>query len=320
METEKLPPPIEFEKWCAWNAAPCEKSAEAQIERLQEKIQKLEAEAIKDSHRLAEANLRAAQMESQHKQAAEIATAATKELATKSERIQELEAMLESIGAGGVSAQRVTQGKDHIEQPIEMVAAPVVLPEPVAVIENGSLKWKIPTGEYSIDVELIRGLHNLYTEQQVRELLATGGQPQLLARSLAAMKTLELTASPIDDANGDLDARIPSEAWRAFVDVRAALLYEVTQMGAKEAPGLLNALKVALSALEAISEEMTVGERYTNAGQHLVDALPTLRDALAKSLEDPQPQADALDAESDYQRGYRHGYNRRDAEVQGALL
>ena len=31
-------------------------------------------------------------------------------------------------------------------------------------------------------------------------------------------------------------------------------------------------------------------------------------------------QADARDAESEYQRGYRHGYNRRDAEVQGALL
>lgn len=31
-------------------------------------------------------------------------------------------------------------------------------------------------------------------------------------------------------------------------------------------------------------------------------------------------QADARDAESDYRRGYRHGYNRRDAEVQGALL
>lgn len=33
-----------------------------------------------------------------------------------------------------------------------------------------------------------------------------------------------------------------------------------------------------------------------------------------------QTQAEARDAESDYQRGYRHGYNRRDAEVQGALL
>lgn len=56
--------------------------------------------------------------------------------------------------------------------------APMVLPEPVAVIENGSLKWKIPTGEYSIDVELIRGLYNLYTEQQVRELLAAHGITQ----------------------------------------------------------------------------------------------------------------------------------------------
>ncbi|BDR10708.1 hypothetical protein CTR2_R40460 [Comamonas thiooxydans] len=44
----------------------------------------------------------------------------------------------------------------------------------------------------------------------------------------------------------------------------------------------------------------------------------------AKPKHSPLPmhvaQADARDAESDYQRGYRHGYNRRDAEVQGALL
>lgn len=57
---------------------------------------------------------------------------AAKELRRLHAKVQELEAMLESAGAGGVSAQRVTQGKDHIEQPIEMVAAPVVLPEPVA--------------------------------------------------------------------------------------------------------------------------------------------------------------------------------------------
>lgn len=31
------------------------------------------------------------------------------------------------------------------------------------------------------------------------------------------------------------------------------------------------------------------------------------------------PQTDARDAESDYQRGYRHGYNRSNAEVRGAL-
>ena len=42
------------------------------------------------------------------------------------------------------------------------------------------------------------------------------------------------------------------------------------------------ALAAALKALEAISEEMTVGERYTNAGQYLIDALPTARAALAQ--------------------------------------
>lgn len=44
------------------------------------------------------------------------------ELRRQHARIQELEAMLESIGAGGVSAQRVTQGKDHLAQDSKMVA------------------------------------------------------------------------------------------------------------------------------------------------------------------------------------------------------
>lgn len=37
--------------------------------------------------------------------------------------------MLEAIGAGGVSAQRITQGKDHFAQDSKMVSAPVVLPD-----------------------------------------------------------------------------------------------------------------------------------------------------------------------------------------------
>lgn len=54
---------------------------------------------------------------------------AAKELRRLHARVQELEAMLDSVGAGGVSAQRVTQGKDHVAQPLEMVSAPVVLPD-----------------------------------------------------------------------------------------------------------------------------------------------------------------------------------------------
>ena len=33
---------------------------------------------------------------------------------------------------------------------------------------------------------------------------------------------------------------------------------------------------------DAIFDEMTVGERYTNAGQYLIDAFPVVREALAK--------------------------------------
>ncbi|WP_368640430.1 hypothetical protein ABRZ04_04245 [Castellaniella ginsengisoli] len=55
------------------------------------------------------------------------------------------------------------------------------------------------------------------------------------------------------------------------------------------------ALAAALKALEAISDEMTVGERYTNAGQYLIDALPTVRAALAQqSAEQPSGNSGEL--------------------------
>lgn len=77
-----------------------------------------------------------------------------------------------------VSAQRVTQAADHIEQPLEMVAAPVVLPEPEAeVVEcRGDCPFQDGTNN-EISVHLPVGT-KLYTEQQVRELLAAHGITQ----------------------------------------------------------------------------------------------------------------------------------------------
>lgn len=49
-------------------------------------------------------------------------------------------------------------------------------------------------------------------------------------------------------------------------------------------PDLLGALQLALQALEEISNEMTLGERYTNAGQYLIDALQPSREAISKAL------------------------------------
>ena len=49
------------------------------------------------------------------------------------------------------------------------------------------------------------------------------------------------------------------------------------------APEMLEALQGALKALDSIGDEMTVGERYTNAGQYLLDALQPARSAIAKA-------------------------------------
>ena len=43
---------------------------------------------------------------------------------------------------------------------------------------------------------------------------------------------------------------------------------------------LLSALIIALKALEEVSSEMTVGDRFTNAGQSVLDALEPARDAI----------------------------------------
>ena len=53
------------------------------------------------------------------------------------------------------------------------------------------------------------------------------------------------------------------------------------------APELLEALRGALKALDAIGDEMTVGERYTNAGQYLLDSLTPARAAIAKATGEP---------------------------------
>jgi hypothetical protein len=91
-------------------------------------------------------------------------------------RVQELEGMLDSVGAGGVSAQRITQGKDHFAQDRKMAPVTVVLPEPVAAqtrLVGGSTNW---TTVSLFHAKSLTGgayeLRYLHTEQQVRELLA----------------------------------------------------------------------------------------------------------------------------------------------------
>lgn len=53
-------------------------------------------------------------------------------------RNQELEAMLDAVGAGGVSAQRITQAADHIAQDRKMVAAQ----EPFGYFKAEPFGWR----------------------------------------------------------------------------------------------------------------------------------------------------------------------------------
>ena len=52
---------------------------------------------------------------------------------------------------------------------------------------------------------------------------------------------------------------------------------------------LRQAAEQALVALEAIGNEMTVGERFTNAGQSLIEALGPLRAALSQQPATTEP-------------------------------
>ncbi len=54
------------------------------------------------------------------------------------------------------------------------------------------------------------------------------------------------------------------------------------------APELLEALKVSRAAIAEACEGMTVGERFTNAGQALLDALEPARAAIAKATGEQQ--------------------------------
>ena len=105
------------------------------------------------------------------------------------------------------------------------------------------------------------------------------------------------------------------------VDYRG-LFSQVQRAIKRSDPGYAEMLRQLEGHLQELGQRWYAGD--TNVVDEILqlycierDARKTVRQDAAAS---PQAQADARDAESDYQRGYRHGYNRRDAEVQGALL
>lgn len=63
----------------------------------------------------------------------------------------------------------------HVRMMHDTATNPVQLPEPLAKVERGGLKWHMPDSRYSLPVRYLQGTHKLYTEQQVRDILAQYG-------------------------------------------------------------------------------------------------------------------------------------------------
>ena len=124
---------------------------------------------------------------------------AAKELRRLHARVQELEAMLDAVGAGGVSAQRITQQspKDHIQRK----------PEPFGYFKAEPFGWRdcaetddgaialydapqppVPSGMRLVNAGALQMVINALRRdaeegkaargEMADELLATGGQPQ----------------------------------------------------------------------------------------------------------------------------------------------
>lgn len=95
---------------------------------------------------------------------------------------------------------------------------------------------------------------------------------------------LDISVQPQGDAN--VYALLNDGNWLAQVRMNGELMpsrQESILRLLASAPELLGALTIALQALDAIGDEMTVGDRFTNAGQDLIDALQPARAAIAKT-------------------------------------
>ena len=79
----------------------------------------------------------------------------------------------------------------------------------------------------------------------------------------------------IDDA-GRVIAHVPRQG-RSYDEVLSIA------MRIAALPALADAVVAGRDAMDAIVSEMTVGDRFSNAGQSAIDALPILRDAAAKA-------------------------------------
>lgn len=151
--------------------------------------------------------------------------------------------------------------------------------------------------------------------QWLQELIALCGPEDHELRERVMRSAAPAPADSLATATG-LPAQARSKSGWTFEELEAQLA-EATKADPENCRAvgeeLLKSIHDNFKALKAAGWDGPVDSPV----EVVTDLLNLLDEAKAAA---PQAQAEARDAESDYQRGYRHGYNRRDAEVQGALL
>lgn len=193
---------------------------------------------------------------------------------TLNDRVQKLEAMLEAVGAGGVSAQRVTQAADHIEQDRKMAAAQVVLPEPDGwryPAPNSDFHYYEERRDFPVECKHLN-YEPLYTERQVRELLAKA----------------TCTKSQTQEPFGYFKAE--PFGWRdcAETDEGAIALYEAPQpqadaRDAERVYALYTALEVCSAELFAQCAHQGRAMKYVEQARKALAAEQCSRAAIAKA-------------------------------------
>jgi hypothetical protein len=130
------------------------------------------------------------------------------------------------------------------------------------------------------------------------EAIGAGGVEPLRKPAAAPQAVQVIKANCYSDDNGDYWRDCPDDC--DFVDgLKVGDTYELQ------------------ASIRAWSETF----RVTKAPDETSDDYEVELVSTDAPLAATQPAAQGMEApESEYQRGYRHGYNRRDAEVQGALL
>ena len=190
-----------------------------------------------------------------------------------------------------------------------LAATPAAAPDMVSV-------KKVDANNYCRILAALRMEEEGDPVAEVQNLLAAAAEPAVLPEPVgwrhSRTLTLHETEQEVQLADGD------SHAQTLFTEQQVRAL--LAGVSAPAAVAVEQAPVLYVSKGQLSNHRDPDGPDSANAGRYLPARITPAGNFTMPLFAAPQAQAGARDAESDYQRGYRHGYNRRDAEVQGALL